>query len=330
MLMTIIGVVIGLSFVYLLLSFLATWVQELIATAFQLRSRELIKMVQNLLDPSLEKPQGIKKLREEWKEGVGVLNKLKANLPKALYEHPLINGLAKGARMPSYIPSREFGAAVFDILARAGNEASGALQGFEAFKRGVSEIGNDGIRGILQSFLSVAEEKAGEAAKKGVEVRERITQWFDAAMQRVSGWYKRKAQIIAIAIGITFAVSLNVDSLKLANSLLREPKFRDAVNAAAAKYIQKDQSDEEKKVQSALNALDSLPLPMGWEGIDAEEFKFPNLLLRILGWILTGIAISQGAPIWFDVLNTFINLRGSGKAPETSSPKKSGNGSGEE
>jgi hypothetical protein len=29
-----------------------------------------------------------------------------------------------------------------------------------------------------------------------------------------------------------------------------------------------------------------------------------------------GIAVSLGAPIWFDFLNKFVNVRASGKAPE--------------
>jgi hypothetical protein len=35
----------------------------------------------------------------------------------------------------------------------------------------------------------------------------------------------------------------------------------------------------------------------------------------VLGWLLTGVAVSLGAPFWFDILNKFINIRGSGKSP---------------
>jgi len=38
--------------------------------------------------------------------------------------------------------------------------------------------------------------------------------------------------------------------------------------------------------------------------------------LKILGWLITALAISFGAPFWFDLLNRLVDLRGSGKKPE--------------
>ncbi len=35
-----------------------------------------------------------------------------------------------------------------------------------------------------------------------------------------------------------------------------------------------------------------------------------------LGWLVTILAISLGAPFWFDVLNKFMNLRNTGRAPD--------------
>jgi hypothetical protein len=44
----------------------------------------------------------------------------------------------------------------------------------------------------------------------------------------------------------------------------------------------------------------------------------------ILGWLITAFAVSLGAPFWFDLLNKFVNIRASGKAPEEEpkSPKE--------
>jgi hypothetical protein len=36
----------------------------------------------------------------------------------------------------------------------------------------------------------------------------------------------------------------------------------------------------------------------------------------IFGWLITALAISLGAPFWFDLLNKFINLRNAGKNPD--------------
>jgi hypothetical protein len=37
-----------------------------------------------------------------------------------------------------------------------------------------------------------------------------------------------------------------------------------------------------------------------------------------VGWIVTIIAVSIGAPFWFDVLNKFVNLRSAGRSPRDS------------
>ena len=42
---------------------------------------------------------------------------------------------------------------------------------------------------------------------------------------------------------------------------------------------------------------------------------------RFWGWLLTALAISLGAPFWFDLLNRFVALRNAGKKPEEDKTK---------
>jgi hypothetical protein len=44
---------------------------------------------------------------------------------------------------------------------------------------------------------------------------------------------------------------------------------------------------------------------------------------HLLGWILTAIAASLGAPFWFDTLNKFMNVRAAGTAPDEKGADKS-------
>ncbi|MBK7407801.1 MAG: hypothetical protein IPJ40_06805 [Saprospirales bacterium] len=37
-------------------------------------------------------------------------------------------------------------------------------------------------------------------------------------------------------------------------------------------------------------------------------------LHKAFGWLVTAIAISLGAPFWFDMLRKMVNIRSSGKA----------------
>jgi len=53
---------------------------------------------------------------------------------------------------------------------------------------------------------------------------------------------------------------------------------------------------------------------LGWR--DAGDLKdVSKWAERIIGWLLTILAVSLGAPFWFDVLNRFMNLRSAGNAP---------------
>jgi hypothetical protein len=39
-------------------------------------------------------------------------------------------------------------------------------------------------------------------------------------------------------------------------------------------------------------------------------------LTKVLGWFVTGLALSLGAPFWFDLLGKFMNIRGAGPKPD--------------
>jgi len=43
------------------------------------------------------------------------------------------------------------------------------------------------------------------------------------------------------------------------------------------------------------------------------------VLAKIVGLALTAIAISLGAPFWFDLLSMFMRIRGTGDKPEKTS-----------
>jgi hypothetical protein len=49
--------------------------------------------------------------------------------------------------------------------------------------------------------------------------------------------------------------------------------------------------------------------------------KWEFALLLIIGWLITGIAISMGAAFWFDLLGRLVNVRNTGSKPE---PRSSG------
>lgn len=58
--------------------------------------------------------------------------------------------------------------------------------------------------------------------------------------------------------------------------------------------------------------------PTAWEKV---SYIFTHLTLTdVLGFIITALAITLGAPFWFDLLNRFVNVRAGGNNPAENAP----------
>ena len=72
-----------------------------------------------------------------------------------------------------------------------------------------------------------------------------------------------------------------------------------------------------------------LGLPLGWHSETDPRLSWNDRKLtehvqdHIFGWLLTALAISLGAPFWFDLLNKFIVVRSTVKPKEKSPEEKS-------
>jgi hypothetical protein len=94
-----------------------------------------------------------------------------------------------------------------------------------------------------------------------------------------------------------------------------------------------EQLQSSTKCQSVKGLLDAMAkqsgtfakLPIGWDS--AAHFWNEALpganwtwLLHWIGWLLTALALSLGAPFWFDLLNRLVNVRHTIRRPEVSKP----------
>jgi len=50
-------------------------------------------------------------------------------------------------------------------------------------------------------------------------------------------------------------------------------------------------------------------LGLGWQRTEGYSFNLQYVLKSMLGWLLTALALSLGAPFWFDLLNKLMKLR---------------------
>jgi hypothetical protein len=307
----ILDVAIGLIFVYILVSIICSAVREALEAWMKKRAVYLERGIRELLND----PQG-------------------SGLAADVFHHPLIFGLFpaqtyeakksswnRGAGLPSYIPSKSFALALLDIVARGTIQkplVAGETQPItiEGIRQNVDKLPNGQIKRVVLTALDAAQ---GNLDK----LQANLEAWYDSAMDRVSGLYKRSTHWILFAIGLFVAASMNVDTLEITHHLYRDESARAAVVAAAGKIS----PDVTEKVAKA--TISSLDLPIGW-----PEGKNPwvppswspsairdALWEHFLGWLLTAFAATLGAPFWFDVLNKVMVIRSTVK-PHEKSPEE--------
>lgn len=300
-------VAIALVFVYFILSLICSSVTELISKTLAMRSRNLEMAIRNLLND----PKG-------------------AGLTKMFYEHPLIAKLTlegrsfffpKRVSKPSYISSRSFALAFLDVINPA--EGEDKDRAFKDIRNRITKVKDNFLRSLLLSII----EETGEELNKIIE---RLEKWFDDAMERVSGWYKRKVQLIILCLALIGIGVFNIDTIMIANSIWRNDTLRAVVVAAAIEKTKLPAPIETDipytRIKELSTEIQQLELPIGWLKT-SDEYEDPRELpttpkgwiYKVLGLLVTIFAVSQGAPFWFDLLNKLVNLRSTGKIPEKNS-----------
>jgi hypothetical protein len=317
----ILDVVIGMIFVFLMLSLVCSAVNELIEAWLNKRAQYL--------------ERGIKELLNE-KDGTGFIEEF--------YRHPLVAGLFRGtygdkvegwrAKMPawlgvkktflpSYIPAQNFALALIDIIQNPSPVTSPPTP----LTSPPAGSGKDDSKTLTIKALQVLIDAAdGDPVK----MKANIENWFNNSMDRVSGWYKRRTQIVILILGLVVAVGTNADSIAISNSLSHDKALRDSLVASAQEYAKNDASAPKPCADAAdaakcrfddqMKRIENLGLPIGWKWDDPNLVpkSFGGLLLKIFGWLITAFAITLGAPFWFDLLNKFMVVRSTVKPKEKS------------
>ena len=308
----ILDVAIGLVFIFLMLSLVVTALNELVAAWLKRRSNTLWTGVVRLVGDD--------------------------GFAEKLYAHPLVQAISQSPdARPSYIPSRTFVLALLDGLTEIGTPPPATDREVVAAIAALPPTQKH-----LATTLTVLLHDAGHDIE---EFKKMLEQWFEGSMERVSGWYKRETQWILLVMAAVLTIWANCDTVVVANTLWRDPAVRSSLVAQATSYANQHQQDASEpepppedpsdKLGQAMKSLDALGIPLGWRDADNPQGRqdpFPTTLAAIwlalrkhaLGWLLTTLAVSLGAPFWFDMLNKVVSIRSAGKAPEESqkSPKR--------
>lgn len=296
---------IGLIFVYLFLSLVCSVINEWIAQMLSWRPKTLAKGILDLLGNDQE-----------------LLDKI--------YQHPLFLGtkppVSRGGYSPSYIPGRSFALALLETL--KGDSQPQKVSTFDEVKGIVGKIQPDTnpLKKALGPLIASADGDLDKALKN-------IETWYDDAMDRVSGWYKRKSQYWIFLLAFVISVALNADTFMIAKSFYSDQALRAAVVTASEKVASEKMPTDPKKQEEwtawqkkILSTTKTLNLPLGWpegwpftQSKDTPPTKSRSgqfILVKLFGIFFTALAVSLGAPFWFDLLNKVVNLRSTGKPPK--------------
>jgi hypothetical protein len=325
---------IGLVLSWLILSVAAMQIQEWVSSTFGWRAQFMEKAIRNMLGSD--------------------------QLVSEFYNHPLILSLSKPRkkpgeyRRPSYIPANKFSTAILDVFFNAGRDSSELPPGTMSIAQmrttlDATKSANPQLGQILNHIFPRLDDDNANLDLVLAKTRVNLESWFNDAMDRLTGWYKRYTGFWAFILGLLIAVLFNVDSVQIATQLWKAPTARQLL-VAQATQTQSATAILSSPIQLQ-DEYNSLTIPVGWSTAPAADpskcgwtpgknvqpafiiHNQCNLLVnlpamddtwgwigKLLGIVISGAAAAQGSPFWFDILKKLVNIRGSGGPPAVAAP----------
>lgn len=332
-----IDVAIGLIFIFLLYSLLASILLEIIAKMFSLRARNLVRALRRMLEDSTAEADYHRGTLLTWflefgRDFLYYFQPVKsASALDQFYRAPTIRYLGENSARskPARIYPNTFSQTIVHLLRGNGFDARTQNESQEiqnALQHNALNLGPDTLRQVRNLFE--------DARHDVVQFRILLEKWYDETMERATGWYIRQSQILLLWIGLLLSAAFNVDSIAIAKILMKDKKAREQLVQMAI-----SRQEEYGRVVSSLNQ-GTAPVPdsvrtfqlekaqadldsarADYQRLAADAREVQNLLglgktpdgtqpYKYLGWILTALAVSLGAAFWFDLLCKLTAIRG--------------------
>lgn len=331
-------VAIGLVFIYLLYSLLVTAIQEMISSLLNYRGKVLYKAIRQML---CDKGEDV--------------------LAQKFYNHPLLRKLTfqRNNKFPSYLNSETFAKITKDILPDLhlgkGKELS-FDERLELLPEGELKAA---IQTYMQDKTKSLDTLL---ANWFDETMDRVTGFYKRMIQRhvffvglvvviafnvdsISLFKKlskdKKARETVVNQAIAFMEeNRDFDSILikkrrpvLADSVRSKEKDSTRIVSIVDSILKKENDSLYRIYDEKRNAVKNLldediaqvndALGIGWQKFKGKtDIGVLGVLSMLFGWIITGLAITLGAPFWFDLLKKLIQIRGSGSRPDTMAEKK--------
>jgi hypothetical protein len=311
----ILDVAVGLIFTFLSVSLAAGAAVEAVSSFFKLRAKTLKSGIMDLLND-----QDFNGLAAKL-YGHALINPRGPGLPPPAAAQPnAAPAVAPAApvpltaqavaaistKLPAYIESGQFAKALMEVLS-IGRDAAGALPTVDQLQTTIDQAVPASQNPQLNQLLhGIVLRTQGDLAA----IRLELSTWFDGAMDRLSGAYKRHTQVFTFLAAFVICVIINADSVRVAQRVWAQPTIVTSLKPGATPLATVDQA---------------VTLPFGWPDgkfltfYGAKGAELPLSLgvfgSAFLGWLITSLASLFGAPFWFDTLQQVTRLKGTGPSP---------------
>jgi hypothetical protein len=211
----ILDLVVGIIFVYFLLSIVSSSMIEIVLTATRLRGKMLKAWLLAIFDKEI------------------TVGKNKMPLGQAIMDHCGTTALSPAGAAPSYIDAKNFTSALLEKVLHDPDDPESIPSDIDEVIAGLkkSEILPNEIKGILigyaqqtkDTYKSVSTKITGELEMFNAKVEN----WYDTNMDRVSGALKmRHTRRITLWVAIVIVVFMNADTISIAQYLYKNPAAR--------------------------------------------------------------------------------------------------------
>jgi hypothetical protein len=235
----------------------------------------------------------------------------------------------------AYLPSWLFASAVLDQAKIA--PASGATK--VAMPEDLDTTLGPDLAKVVKSLATSVQNDAAQ-------LEAALAKWYDGYMERVAGWYKRNARWLMFVFALLVAIVGNVDAVSITRNVISDAPLRTALAQQATNAKTCPTGKELTCGEQDLAGLPGTQLGLFWTGTCTttkttgtgstaktvctsnwwarhQLNTFENWLEKLLGLLLGALAISLGAPFWFDLIGRGVSLKGAGPKPASATSDSS-------
>lgn len=343
---TIISIAISLTLIYLVLSIVTSELQEIIANLFNLRAKNLQQSIIRLLGEHQEHSNLFTTLVNDIFGTKKDTNKFP--ITRKIYEHYLTPHLtiSKEANTQSteidYVQSHQFAHGLISVVKEVldcENKLSGTENESTHYAHLQQVIDNiqtaplpDKLKKDFTYLLKRSQTELTKTEKELRSLEQEVQDWFNKSMEYSSEIYRQKAKIISFILGVILVLIFNIDTINIVDKLSKSEVLVSEFNSLAIEVIESNSDfsscphtndevtikncikDIQDRLNIAANSIDNLPIGWNLSAPFKEQFNplnIPNVFNAIIGWLISAIAISLGAPFWFAVLRNLMNFKSS-------------------